>query len=788
MLPLLFLFLCVLVLLGTPYGIKYGTEHWLRTHGVVKAEIDDIDFNPFLGKIKISSFKAEGERGNEMNIAEAALNISWLALLKGRFHVQEITIENGVVDIRRIPEAGWLLGIYSLEPPAEKAERADNTRSEEHRWQWGLEKLRLKDVTVRYQETSWQEDIVIAEAELDNINTWQADGVGSFYLRAIKDTSALEVRGVTGWQQGRLTIDGQVTADKLPLNRIRQLKALREITEVQGRLFARQKIKIIFDFREPAGKVQFHTQGKLQGKDLVLTAMGYRTSCSLEADLEAEFKLTGSAAPQKKEVKIEVSGKLEGVDVYDLTKTLDAATVDEITVNNLQLQNGGLVIDSVKFADVKLFQNSVQGGKKVLKKEYIASVPEVLVEKISFAAENVLEIKDMQIKDSGWHLVRDRQGSLKINEWISAPGSAAGEKASSKETPVIVVRLGEIRLTGNNMILFEDHSLNRLYKETAGPFSLKVGKLDSRQTKEPTAIALQTAIGKYSTLAVTGSFTTFADKLSLELQGKLESVNIPALNPYLVQYYDYRFVSGNLDADIDWRLHDGLLKSEISLFIKKIKYQQLEGGRRDRLKDLTGMPFDYFVDLLRDKNDNIRLRLRVEGDSRKPDFKYTDALRQALLAAAKKTTISYFAPLGVTLLTGIALPVGSVYVSGKLVDWVTTLRFKPVVFDRESDQLSDESEEYLGTMSKLLLDRPKVNIILCGKGVLSEIDHQTKEKKQRERLSTKEKEHLLGLARSRAEAVKDSLILRNVPPEQMLICEPEIDGKKGAQPRVEISL
>lgn len=729
-----------LVLILMPYGIEYGVEHWLENQGVREADIEDIDFNPFLGTIELLTFQSKGSYGAELNMAKATLRFNWSGLLKHRLDVKEIILEDGVIDVQHHDKSGWLFGILPFQPIPETADAGNDKQKNQTPWGLGAEKLRLKNIMIRFQDASLKEDIIISEAHVDHVNTWQRNEPGTIYLFVKKEEGTLAFKG-----------------------------------------------KFRFAWNEKEKKFSIETGGDIQGSKILFQGEEFRYDIAgFHSRVHSRLTVFKANAEDSYEFSVDGSATIENIQVHDLQKNLNMATIERLIFDSFQMQQDTFTLNTLKLSGVKLFQKLPDKEMESKKDEYAASFHEMLVEKVGYGTEKGIEVADIQLKDAEWSLVRNRKGKLEVSEWLAPPQK---KKAGDTKVPSTVhIHIGQSRITGESFIRYEDHSLKTAYKETVGPFSLKVGKLDTMQKEILTPIDLQTKIGKYSSWAIAGTFLPFGEKLTLDLQGTLSALDFPSLNPYFVEYFDYRFDSGHADADIKWRIDKDELDSEINLIIKKIKYMQLKEGGEDRFKQVTGMPLNYVANLLRDKENNIRLRLFVKGDIRKPDFKYSDAFRQAILAGIKKTVVSYYTPLGVTLLTGVSLPVGSIYVSGKLIKWVTTLRFKSIEFERENIQLAPTGKEYLDTLAKLLLDRPKVSIVLCGKAVPAELDYKTKKAMPNETLSDKERAYLLELARNRATEVKEYLILKNVPSDRLLICEPVIDDLAEAKPGVDISL
>ena len=91
---LAFSLIALVVLLGTPYVIKRELNKWLISHGSGSVQTDNVDFNPFTGSLSLYNLQLEKEKGRALYIVRARLNFSWALLLKKRFYIKEVVLED----------------------------------------------------------------------------------------------------------------------------------------------------------------------------------------------------------------------------------------------------------------------------------------------------------------------------------------------------------------------------------------------------------------------------------------------------------------------------------------------------------------------------------------------------------------------------------------------------------------------------------------------------------------------------------------------------------------------
>ncbi len=772
-----FILVIVGFLLAVPPAIKYGLQRWLHQQGNVQTAIDDIDFNPFTGRFELSSLHLSGAGGQRCVLEAIHFDIAVLALFRGRFQVQEITLVEGDIDLTANPKGGWVVAGV----PVAAAEPDDSGGQTTKTWLWGVDKLRLRNIKVRYQQESWQEELLLSKVDVDGFATWQEQGAGTFSLSAGKGEGLLDLKGKCAWRQSGVVVEGVLAADRFPAQ-IFQHVLPPDFTKLRGSLTSRQQLRISVALPLEKNNIEIHTAGKIQAEKLFFTGYGQHVSGSLAADIESTLNFLSTDSSPQPIIKAKAEATLEDVLVYDSRKNLTRASVDSVTLKGLEVVKDEVQIKQIGLGSLKLFQRPGRSATSNDGQGYIIAMPELRLADVSLNSKHVLQVMDIKGKDTKWFVERNQQGRVAIVDWLTSPVLESG--ATSSPPFIAGVRLQGLRLLGNNTLELEDHSPATLFREELSSFEFVLGAVDSQQPAQPSPLTLQASIGRYANLNLKGTWSPLADRLTMEVAGRLESLRLPTFNPYIIQYYDYSFKSGNIDADIDFKVNQGLVKSELKLLIQKVAYERLKEGQKSTTKKISGMPLDYMVDMLRDKKNNIKLHLAVEGDLDNPDFDYTGALLQAGAATAKKTTVSYFAPLGVTMLTGISLPMGTAYVAGKVVKWATTMRFEPVLFAAKSASLSRDAEHYLDTMATLLLERPGVDIVLCGKAIVAEGDGG----QAGGALSAQEHQFLIELAKKRAEAVKDYLIQQGVAANRLVICAADIDTSDKARPRVDVAL
>jgi len=219
----------------------------------------------------------------------------------------------------------------------------------------------------------------------------------------------------------------------------------------------------------------------------------------------------------------------------------------------------------------------------------------------------------------------------------------------------------------------------------------------------------------------------------------------------------------------------GLLKADTSFTANKLYLDKLNKAELDASDQQLGLPLNLCLALLRDSDDNIRLKVPLEGNLNNPKVPAGKLIWQVLgkaLAAAVRNVAMAFFPSG------------------------NHLGFDPVAFQPGSAELTPEGQDYLQKVGKKLATRPQVTIKLAGKA--TGIDWLGLKKRKMSpdtkpvdvaNLKPADTERLLTLASSRVEAIRVYLAEQmKVDVKRLLISPPAIDPSPQAQPRAELSL
>ncbi|HED19368.1 MAG TPA: DUF748 domain-containing protein, partial [Gammaproteobacteria bacterium] len=163
------LILLLAVLAGTPVLIERLAEQWLEQHGGDRVEVQDVDFNPFTGILRLTDVSIQVQDRTPLSFDTAELNLAWLPLFSKRIEVQSIELTG----FRMVVRNDDVLSIGGIQLPTGQQETAtDKPADESTQWAAGIDMLSLHDFTLVYQDRNISSTVYIDKLQLSNLTQW----------------------------------------------------------------------------------------------------------------------------------------------------------------------------------------------------------------------------------------------------------------------------------------------------------------------------------------------------------------------------------------------------------------------------------------------------------------------------------------------------------------------------------------------------------------------------------------------------------------------------------------
>jgi len=488
--------------------------------------------------------------------------------------------------------------------------------------------------------------------------------------------------------------------------------------------------------------------------------------------------------------------------------------IEDLRLSGLQLEAlGTLAIDAVQADELYLGQSGETDPNSDAKHDAFLHIVQTRISKPSYA-DSLLSVDSIEY--DGWHgqLHRDKQGKwtivrlLDVVEAIAqGPEPAAQDEAQADaeqgpkdadDAPAaqpVKFALKRIEAASGSTLTFVDESVEPVFKTELSFERLKVENIDSRQPEQLSSLVLDSKIGKHTRIELQGDLQPFLQPPGLNLKGSIGAMDLPQLSSYTRESLGLLLNSGTLDAELAMQTKADKLDGKATLELHQLQVKSVPG--KDTLQSKIPVPLDTALDTLRDKNNAIRLDIPVAGNTNDPQFNVNDAISQALAKGVQKGALSY--------LTLALQPYGTLITAAKYAgEAATRVRLNPVEFDPGQSMLDDNDRAYLGKVAKVLKDRPKIAIKLCGVAAPQDRLFLEQEQQKQQAQTTKtpaqaqaaapaeaivvDETRLSEIAEQRAAAIKDFLIEKHqVSASRLVGCLPqlELDDDKAA-PRTDL--
>ncbi len=452
-------------------------------------------------------------------------------------------------------------------------------------------------------------------------------------------------------------------------------------------------------------------------------------------------------------------------------------------------------------------------------KDSLFSASEVQVDTVKLERLKTLSIESARIvaakgvlhhkNDGHWRYIDD------LTAFMADSGSSAQKKPSqnraaqkaqapAKEEDVeFGIRIGSLEIVGDSVVHYEDETVSPTFSTEVRLKEARVTDINSAKPDQASPVSLVAESRKYTHLKLQGNVQPFGERISMDLKGKIKAVELPPLSSYAAKTLGYNLISGEMDADIDLKIAVGKLQGEGNL---KFYNPIVEAVDPEKMKSEAGrpIPLQSALKLLRDNDDDVRLKIPISGDVSDPKFSISDAINQAFINGLTMATLSYMK----YMLGPYGMAIGIVELGAKFGQKALTgIRLKPVDFQPGASDLDPAAMEYLGKVAAILKEKKDLRLRLCGWATDSDRmgpreaaadtpaapSGAEKSGPDGQIVASKDdhfplsNEAILALAEQRANRIEDILVSQHgIKNKRIFICTPEIDEHPEAKPRVEI--
>ncbi len=825
----------VLVLL--PVAVQFGLRQWLLDNGGERVQVADVDLNLFTARLQLKGIRVEADGRDTLSIERAGVALAWLPLLQRRIVIEALTLDGIGVDITRDEGGRLRAGGINIIPPGGNAAPAAAEKApppEAPAWQIGVDSLTLSDIDIRYRDPKLQMDTRIERLGLRDLAAWRPDSAAPVSLRASVNGAPLGFEGSVTPFADSPQVDGRIELQDLPLADFQHIIGVAE--QLAGRLSLQTEVSLALPatgialqlgdstlrldqlqwvmpqlqlqqeslrwaghigLKQAGGTMQVSGAGDISGKQLDTTLPPQKLKIAqqaLQLGIDFQLEINGTDDAPK------ISARLATLQVSELHGWADdfpLAGMGRLSVEDLRLHD----LQTLEIDKIRIEQGYV--AKAGDETPPLFSNHSLDIDTLALKEGNQLSIDGILLKQAKVYLTRAADGGSNLDALKTAITQITGSETateSSAKTPSAndkqtssrpaSFHIGHFQITDDSLLVFDDAAVKPKTRTAIGIDNLELDNIDNRLPDQVTRLKGKGMLGRFGRYQLSGQLQAFADKLTARIAANIQGLDLPPLSPYTASDLGFRLRSGTLSSDIDVNIERDQLGGEIKLTLRQLELIPVKDkGQEDGMMVAS---LDTSLNMLRDSNNTIALTIPLSGDIDAPDFNINDAISQALMSAARNGAMTYFM---------YALqPYGTMLAVAKFAgEQIAKVRLDPVTFGAGSSELDDTARDYLQKVARILRERPKVAIKVCGIAVDSDAAALTPapEKTQNAEEKSPAKEpldekargkRLERLAQQRAIAVREFIISRAGDVSRQLVsCLPEVEsGKADAVPRVEL--
>ena len=358
-------------------------------------------------------------------------------------------------------------------------------------------------------------------------------------------------------------------------------------------------------------------------------------------------------AASKKNPDLEVNGSVTLKDLY-VNDSRDKSSL--LTLNNLKLK---------KFI-FELFPNRLYIDEVDVNSFYVDAIIDKN-KQMNFA--KLVRASDVDETDTNTTVVQ-----------------AKNEETNTSKEPAFPIKIFKIKVSDGNA-KFADFSIPLKFKTNIHDLNGEIYSV-SNSPQEATYIDISGDVDKYGSTKLKGSINSANPKEYTDLNFNFKNLELSALSGYSAAFAGHEIDSGKLYLDLGYKIQNSQLLGENSVMIKKIKL-----GKEVDDKNVTVLPLGFVIALLEDSDGIIDINMPVEGNLDEPDFKYG--------ALVWKT-------FGNLILNAVTSPfrfLGSMMgMDGDDLEYAE--------FEMGSAIILPTEREKIDNIAKMMLKRPKINLIL----------------------------------------------------------------------------
>lgn len=310
-----------------------------------------------------------------------------------------------------------------------------------------------------------------------------------------------------------------------------------------------------------------------------------------------------------------------------------------------------------------------------------------------------LKVAETALSDYYARILIDPQGRINLQQLLRQPATASARAPAQTQARL---EFGPISFV-NGQVDFADRFIRPNYSARLSELSGSLGGFSNQQpasgpagqAPELAALSLRGKVEGQASLALDGRINPLAQPLALDIQGRVDDLELPPLSPYSVKYAGHGIERGKLGMTVRYQIApDGQLQASNQILLKQLQFSdRVEGS------EAPNLPIRLAVALLADSKGVIDLNLPVSGSINDPQFRVGPIVWRMVLNLIGKAVTAPFALIAQAL-------------GGSAED------FSQIDFAPGKSELDAKARSRLEQVAQAMAQRPALRLTLEGQSDL----------------------------------------------------------------------
>ena len=770
----------------SPPLIRYIANSSLETFGVKLAPESLVRVNLFTSTLSIEDLTLLPASGTGMSIKRAHIHLQLRKLLWKTFSVKKIAVE-GLRLSATTQDETLVIGGVSI--PNEEGDHSDDqqTSTDETSAEFTIELLytSFKDTHFDITIDKANHQLHVNEAILQSFSFDRSTQKGDFSFNGSVDEAPISIKTAFELEKFIGEISGAVSLSSYPLAQLHPY-----VSESLNHIAGEASIDNTFNINLGDDDHTFladHLNLSLTDLRIKKDALHYNAK-------QKNLSVTNTTLSLFANKPIELDSNYK-LDFYNGELGLTDSNHILASWQNIQLDQSRFRYNGSLQTNIPQIIISGLTGSQI-KKEVgdnvtlppLVNIEQLIVDNIQ-ASDKHLDVDVISLKKltaSAKINSNKKLASLIPLDSLDAQGGATEEvlhsdtlPASSRELEqdnnTFNISLNKLTIDDQSTITFIDESISPNYTNTYTVSSFNIGKLDSDQIDLPTPVDIKFYGEDYSKIYLSGDTYPFKERVNTSVHLDIAEVSLPPLSPYIKDTLGFEVESGQLNTVLSLGIEEDIIKGKNELDVRGLKMGIANSDEESALKDGQAMPLNMALNLLKDKKDNLKLTIPIDGDVNDPNFgiRHFIALivKKAAMSQAKSYLVNTFVPYA---------QVVSVALIG--ADQLLKVRVEPLTYTPGSVLIPVSQETYITQLTQLLIDKPKLYIKTCAISTHADIGLAKKPKD----FSADQLDKLIEIGKEREKILKETLIESGIESSRILFCQPVASSSEDAPPQIQI--